>query len=187
MLISYLAWPNLFSNFIHNSFIMNDTGNINPSNLSLIKDVCSSITRGTGILIPNWVPLLLFIVVAVVVIIASTRAFKKLLKSDDSNVQLIIIFFTCLVYALISPRFKDYSYILLIVPSYYIISRIAQIKTFPILFVILILSGSRFTPLPGINFIFKAFWAYYPLILTYFIWSLYIHSINKQNILELNI
>lgn len=180
MLVCYLQWPALFTSFIQNSISLSETGRINPSNLALIKDVFTSFAKGTGVVFPQWLPSIIFMMVVAAIVIASGRVFGYILKMQTDDKRLILILFSCLVYALILPRFKDYSYIMLLVPSYYIILKFDKIKAFPILFVLLILSGSRFMSMPGMDSVYRAFWAYYPLILAYLVWGLYLYFIIKM-------
>ena len=77
------------------------------------------------------------------------------------------------------PRFMNYCYILLIVPAYFIIKRISYPKGYILLFIILILSLPTETHLPGINIVSRYVLGYYPLMLAYGLWGLYINMIFK--------
>jgi hypothetical protein len=137
---SYIAAPELFAGFVHNALRFSERGIINPSNYSLIADFFKLLYLKTGVNAPGWIPATLFMGVAVVVLAVSYRAYKALKAVQILDRDLIVLFMACIVYALILPRFKDYSYILLLPPAYFIITRVQNLKTFPILFAILILT-----------------------------------------------
>jgi hypothetical protein len=92
------------------------------------------------------------------------------------NRQMLEVFLVCLVYALIHPRFKDYAYILLIVPAYYIIMSNRFTKANPFVFFLAALVYPPFI-IPGTEIIFMFFWKYYPLIVAYVIWGMYLYEI----------
>ena len=77
---------------------------------------------------------------------------------------------------LIHPRFKDYAYILLITPAFYIIVNNRVMKANPFVFFLAILV---YPPLivPGTEIIFMFFWKYYPLMVAFVIWGMYLYEI----------
>ena len=92
------------------------------------------------------------------------------------NRQMLDVFLVCLAYALIHPRFKDYAYILLVVPAYYIIMSNRFTKANPFVFFLAILLYPPFI-IPGTETIFMFFWKYYPLMVAYAIWAMYLYEI----------
>jgi hypothetical protein len=83
------------------------------------------------------------------------------------------------VYALIHPRFKDYAYMLLIVPSFYIMKNIRFTKAFPFIFIFAILASPHLM-LPGIDVLSSVLWQYFPLMIAYTIWGLYLYEIYSR-------
>jgi hypothetical protein len=86
------------------------------------------------------------------------------------------VFLVCLVYALIHPRFKDYAYILLIPPSFYIIMNSRVTKASPFVFFLAVLVYPPFI-VPGTDIIFMFFWKYYALMAAFVIWGMYLYEI----------
>jgi len=127
----------------------------------------------------HWIALIAIVVPVVALSIRACNAVRSYRFPDKDK---IIIFLACVVYALILPRFKDYYYVLLLVPTYFIVKRARHIKAYIPLIVLVILPSILSTeiPLPG----FKRFisllnilWEYHPLIVAYFVWGLYIFEI----------
>jgi uncharacterized membrane protein len=91
------------------------------------------------------------------------------------------VFLICLLYALIHPRMKDYMYLLLIVPSYYVIKNTRYTKLAPFLFILFILSSERLA-LPIFSSVMSLIWAYYPLMIAYCVWGIFLYEIfNYEN------
>ena len=67
------------------------------------------------------------------------RALRRLDVHDPED-RIVIINVMCLVYALILPRFKDYSYILLLLPTYYMIVHMRFTPVFPFVYGLCVLS-----------------------------------------------
>jgi len=154
-----------------------ERGMYSPSTIGILKDGFEMLYNTTGISVPEGFQLSLFYIIAGVIILVSLRAYFVLKSLDTEYKDKIILFLFCLVYALIHPRLKDYACVLLIVPSYFIINRMGYLKAYPFLFVLAILPAANVI-LPGLRTIFNAFiWAYYPLVIAYFMWSLYLYEI----------
>jgi hypothetical protein len=175
MLSSYIIAPSFFISYLANSqTAMQEVGIINPSTLPAIKDMCRLITFISGATIPNVVNYLLYFIIITLILIGSYKSFSKLFNTQNRK---IIIFFGCIVYALILPRFKDYSYILLLVPSYYIMMKTSYSKINRILFSVIclpLLAGS----LPLMDILSHYFWGYYPLAIAFIIWGLYLYEVS---------
>jgi dolichol kinase len=123
LLIQYLILPDMFTGFIRNALtVVGESGVVGPSTHKFVKEIFRMITQISGPVSPTIITMVV-IGLAATVVFLSGRACLLLKRSlmDHEDNQKIILFLVCLVYALIHPRFKDYAYMLLIVPSYYII------------------------------------------------------------------
>jgi hypothetical protein len=107
----------------------------------------------------------------------------KLKISNIKDKEKIILFLFCVVYALIVPRFKDYSYILLIVPTYYLIQNI-NLPNPSIFILALVILPCVNDSLPASQIFFILIRIYYPLVVAYAVWILYlykIHTLTQDN------
>ncbi len=176
LLVPYVGRPDLLRDLIHNARTLTDYGIKNPSTLVFIRYLLGLFTKWTGIALPNSVELALFFAVIAAIVLVSWRAYTVLRSVKPEDKERITLFLACLVYALSVPRFKDYYYILLLVPTYFILKRASYLKVFPFLFVFAILSSSHIT-LPVLGGVFSTLWEYYPLIIAYCVWILYLYEI----------
>ena len=84
-----------------------------------------------------------------------------------------VIMMACLTYALVMPRFKTYSFILLLPPAYYLLRRSTRLPAYGFLLAVLLLTVHP--PLPvALPFrpVLSHFWLYYPLVLAFLLWGL---------------
>lgn len=177
MFISFMISPGLFADFMQNAGAIYERGVRNPATFSLIMDPFELLARETGIIVPVAIPIILFSIVIAGILFVSWQAYRRLSYTDREDKERLFLFLACLVYALILPRFKDYSYILLIVPAYFILKELRCWKVAPILFVLIILPSPINASLPGISLISRVIWEYYSLFLAYGIWGLCIYGI----------
>ncbi|OIO27387.1 MAG: hypothetical protein AUJ18_10965 [Candidatus Hydrogenedentes bacterium CG1_02_42_14] len=155
-----LASPILISmdyitGFISNAqAIVDERGAYCPATLPLIRDLFK-INSITDLFYPNS-----FFILIVVAVSGTWIYFSNRIKKD----RIKLICFSLLSYALIHPRFKDYSYMLLIGPIYFIISNISdrRIKLFGIILLIL----------PVRIFFFSEVKNYFDIVSEYYPWLL---------------
>jgi hypothetical protein len=112
------------------------------------------------------------------IIYLTYRAAIQLKRSRVPSREILEVYLICLLYALIHPRMKDYMYLLLIVPSYYIIKNTRYTRLAPFLFILFILSNQSLT-LPIFSSVMSLVWSYYPLMIAYCVWGIYLYEIYK--------
>jgi hypothetical protein len=181
LLIQYLIFPDMFVGFIRNALtVVGERGVVGPSTQKFINELFRIITQMFGAVSPTLITMVV-IGLAVIIVFLSSRSCLLLKRSftDHEDSQKIILFLVCLVYALIHPRFKDYAYMLLIVPSYYIMKNIRFTKAFPFIFIFAILASPHLM-LPGIDVLSSVLWQYFPLMIAYTIWGLYLYEIYSR-------
>jgi len=187
-LMTYMVNPSMFHDFMINATRTTvENGRINPSTFSILRDILQLLSKATGIVAVEKANPLCYLIVTTVIIFISLPAFNylKSFKIEDKNKW--IIYLTCLIYSLINIRFKDYSYIILIVPTYFIMKEVSCIKISTLLLFLAAISAFGVT-LPGLKALYDLLWNYYPLVLAYFIWGLYLCQINflrKQKCVEI--
>ena len=154
---------------------MGEKGEVVPSTNKLLDSIFEIFLKITGMAIPHIFQSAIFILIAAVVVFFSYKACARLKYNETDNRAILQVFMVCLVYALIHPRFKDYGYILLLLPSYYIIVNSRFTKFAPFLFILFILSNHMM--LPMVDSIYDIIWTYYPLAVAYGVWGIYLHEI----------
>ena len=147
-----------------------------PATNKLIGDAFLSLEKFSGVAVPGAIQTAVFGIIAAAVIYLTYQALVRLKRIEMAHNKMITVFLICLLYALIHPRLKDYAYLLLIVPSYYIIKNMRFAKMAPFLFILFILSSERLV-LPLASSIMAFIWEYYPLLVAYCVWGIFVYEI----------
>ena len=180
LLCQYLIVPDLFAGFIRNALIVvGEKGEVVPSTNKLLAGVVGMLAGMAGSPPPPVLASALFLTAAAAVVFFSYKACVRLSLADRDIRPMIEVFMVCLVYALIHPRFKDYGYILLLVPSYYIIRNTSYTKLAPFLFILFIMSNRLMLPIAAS--VYDIVWTYYPLMVAYCVWGLYLNLLFSLN------
>lgn len=175
VVVSYALWPQLFMDFLGNLAGLDERGMSNPSTLPFIRDISEYFSARTGLEVSLNIQWLVFCAVASIIIVGSVYFYNKMKSGNKADKERVGIFLLCLAYALILPRFKDYSYILLIVPAYYILTKVENGKVRLLSFALVMVPSFPVKP-ALVNLIMQ----YYPLILAFYIWLLYITHIQRS-------
>ena len=177
LLIQYVIVPDMFTEFVRNaSQVVRERGEVAPSTYSFIRDMFRLLTGNFGVHTPQSMQLFTVVVAGAAVIFFSAKAFVRLRRVEPEAKEKIALFLVCLVYGLIHPRFKDYAYMLLLVPSYFIIVNVRYAKAMPFILILCLITAPEFV-LPGTVSLFQIFWKFYPLMVAYCIWGLYLYEI----------
>lgn len=175
---TYLLYPEYLLSFLQNlvSPELQGQGIVNPSTLALIRQLGQLLEQLSGLTFLTKGQFVVYGLVIAAIGYESWKAYRHLRNVPHQNQRIIEIFLCCMVYALILPRFKDYAYIILIPPTYFILKETKELPAYPFLFGFTILSASR-VYLPEVHVLFSLLWDYYPLFLTYMFWQLYLYYI----------
>ena len=113
--VSAALRPDLFAAFLRNVAALDDRGSVNPALLALIRDGVERLAGGKG---PAHLDMIVYGLTVLLIGLTSLTVVRRSGLADDRECVLFLVIFA---YTLISPRFKDYSYILLIPPSVYVV------------------------------------------------------------------
>ncbi|MGD9085406.1 MAG: glycosyltransferase family 87 protein [Desulfobacterales bacterium] len=176
--VQYLIYPEMFMGFVRNALtVVGESGAVGPSTEKFVKEIFALLSQLSGPLPPVIISAVVIALAALVVFLSGRAYFLlKGTRTGHPDCDKMILFLVCLVYALIHPRFKDYAYMLLIVPAYYIMKTTRLKKAFPFIFILSVLAAPHLM-LPGFDFLSSIMWRYFPLMVAYIIWGLYLHEI----------
>lgn len=119
--ITYLSSPDLFQGFVDASARLTERGVVNPSTAELIKDAFAAASRTSAGTVPAIVPGLVYLLAAAAVALVTLIAIARLNAAKLNQRTLLQIYLACLAYGLAIPRFKTYSYVLVLVPAYWVL------------------------------------------------------------------
>jgi len=170
--LSYALWPDLFRSFVQGGWSLDERGGINPSSLALLRDAYDYLL-GRGI-VPAWE----WLAWAAYVLWVGAAALLtwRSARNRPSEDRATSIYLGCLAFALIAPRFKNYSYILLLVPAYQLLRTRISVRPERGLLLLLMLSGSPPVPFGFSTAAGEIIAGYYSLLGALLIWGLAVHS-----------
>ena len=184
LVIATLAWltdPQLLRQFFPHALqeMSPEAGIVNPGILLLIKSFVTLLRTKYFIAYPGPLQGAIYFVSLFMIVALSWKPFQKLDVSHDEDAKLAINLM-CLVFVLVSPRFKDYSYVMLLLPAYFLIERVVVVRQYSLLFTLCVLSAMHVT-LPGLDLVAHALWAYYPLALAFGLWVIYLIELHARS------
>jgi hypothetical protein len=186
--VSCLVTQSLFSSFIASLSGMDERGVINPSSFAFILDVLGFVEANFGIRMSNLLQFSVFSVIVAIILFISIKIFVMFRFNEKPALKKVGIFFACLVYALIIPRFKAYSYILLLVPTYFILYRfykdredIQSLGPVAISSPLILMTAfsSLFLLTLGSDFVGNTVLSYSSLFVAAIVWVLYVEYIRR--------
>jgi hypothetical protein len=175
--VSFVFSPFLYKEFLRVFFgMLRETGGIlNPSTFAWLQNLLRSYCpKVMGTLPPPALVYSVFALLAAVIIWLTGRAVFRLRRRESPEAAKIIVFLSCAAYALLMPRFKDYSYVLLLVPAYFALKKTIGGLGRVFFFALMILSVPEYVNLPGLKEVFEQLWRFMPLWAAAAVWVLYL-------------
>jgi len=160
--------------------VPSDQGIMNPASLAFFKSVSISAPLKGWINRPEPLQWFLYLCWALSIALISWRALRGLEALEDDRDKLAINFM-CLVFALLSPRLKDYSYIILLLPTYFILVRTTVVRAYHLGFILCVLTVAPTVTFPGLSVPATALWHYYPLALAFLVWIIYLAELRARD------
>jgi hypothetical protein len=150
----------------------------NPTLLSLIKYLATKYSAFTGTPLPLTVQVCPYIAAVMIIVSLSWKSIRNLnmLKMEERKTA---VYLACLVYALVLPRFQDYQWIILLVPTYALMLKLGSFRAYPVCFgflVFLILFNPDVTILRADVFR-EVLFNYQQLAVALIVWLLYLRQI----------
>lgn len=174
-LVSRAAEPELFLAFLENAAKTNTESKIlNPSSFAFSNDLVGLLFGGGGEPVNPALGKGLYASIVLVVLGLTGWAMRRLRRVEAPQRYTLYVFLACFAYALCVPRFKDYSFVLLVAPAAHIVYTYAsQVSARPLVLVLLCLPLINI-PMPGLQSLALIVPDYYPLLVAALLWVLYL-------------
>lgn len=172
---SFILKPEFVKSYLTNIIFLDERGYINPAIFPMLKDLFEIFVRKFKNNNLIQISYIIYFIYFVILSIISIRLIKKIkhVGADEWEKNRLFLFFMICFYTVISPRFKEYSYIIMLLPAAFIILKNNMDFTKYLLFFIFILSKEMFAP--DINKIYQKFiWPYYQYWLSFMCFFLYV-------------
>src|SRR5580765_1273522 len=122
-LVTYAISPQQTVRFFQSISSLDERGRVNPASLALVRDASALFNAVWGQRVTPAVQTWLYVALATTILVPTLVVIRRVANTAALNRTEVSIYLLLLAYALVMPRFKNYSYMLLIVPTYYIATR----------------------------------------------------------------
>lgn len=165
--LNFLLEPFYMHQYI-SSFAQNaikEGGIANASSLEFFKSVSAIFKIQEHSIIP-----MIMYFVFVLLIVGYTVYFIYPMRKDRNTEKRNLIIFTLTMAALlILPRFKDYSYVIVLLPVFYVLTKSIKGNNFYLLIILTFLSANNVS-IPVFVDLIDLLWGYYTLIIVFLCW-----------------
>lgn len=124
-------------------------------------------------------PLVLYALLAIALTLITWQSLRPIIGSAEEDHRLMLVFTLTMLALLILPRMKDYSYILAVLPTFFIMLRIRSRDSLLVLLVLVCLSA-RDLAAPIYKEMLLYYWDFYTLVLSGVVWGLFIREIRES-------
>ena len=129
LLATWGVAPRLTAGFIRSlAGNVGERGWLNPAALPLAIDVSGLLGRTIRVAASPLAQAALYLAIVVAVLVPTVVTIRRLARRGDAPRMDLIVYIAFLAAGLVLPRFKNYSYMLLIVPTYYIAIRSTRLR-----------------------------------------------------------
>jgi hypothetical protein len=120
-LVSLALAPGLFRGFLMASSSLKDHGVVNPSTFGFIQQSLDTLKGHVAGSVIDAASMAIYAVLSAGVALITHRAMRSLSDLPLRRKLMLSICLFCLTYGLIVPRFKTYSYIIVLAPGYFVL------------------------------------------------------------------
>lgn len=148
--ISAFVTPGLFQAFLSSTGVVADPlerGDSNPSLFAFLLTAGDILHQSTGLAVPAAVPVGLFVIHAIALVVVVWRCLQVMRAAPGPDPVMDAVFLLTLAYPLCVPRFKDYSYILLIPAALSVLVRGTAVARGALLFILIVPTFTLFSEL----------------------------------------
>ncbi len=171
---NYLLAPEMLSDFVANSQKMfRDSGIANPNLYWFVSDFYKKVfIERLAVDVPALAAVGTYLAVGIFLLIATVLSLVRIRSSvavGERTRALLMISLMCLLYSFLSPRFKDYDYVMLLAPSFLAIIGYIRVPLSVVLVIVFGLTAmNQFLPYSLV--FFNLLWSYFPMILALVAW-----------------
>jgi len=181
-LLTYALSPRLTVEFLQSiSKNFGERGRLNPSLGPLVLDVTEHVKRAYGVTLTSVVQAAIYLTITAAVLVPTTVFVRRIARTEAANRMEVSLYLMLLAYALVMPRFRNYHYMLLIVPTYYIATRSTALRpAIPLLLIACLPIYSWITRADNITLIAN----YSQWLIALGAWALYLHELRGGGLLS---
>jgi len=172
-LASRLATPELFADFLRNAGTIDENGHLNPALSPLVQRLVNAVADRLNLSVSAGAQVGIYLSVTGVILLLSGLVCLRIRSTDPEQRRILVLFLACLTYAVVAPRMKPYSYMLLLPPAFYTLMTAGPMRSWVALFILLLLPANPLTGFPPFESMHFLLRDYYLLFSAALLWGLF--------------
>jgi len=129
LLVTYIVTPRLTVEFVQTiPKNFGERGRLNPALGAFVLDLVDLIARRLGATVPTIVQSALYLALAAAVVVPTMVILRRVSPAQTAEQLAALVYVVFLAYAVAMPRFRNYHYMLLIVPTYFVATRSTRLR-----------------------------------------------------------
>jgi Glycosyltransferase family 87 len=127
--VTYILSPQLTLEFVRTiPKNFGERGRLNPALGAFVMDASDLVARRLGITVAQWIPGAVFVAFASTIVVATMVVVRAAARVARTQRVDAILYAVVLAYAVAMPRFRNYHYMLLIVPTYFVLTQSTRLR-----------------------------------------------------------
>ena len=179
--LNFVLQPALLQSFLHVAPALDERGTLAPGTLALIRDIFDLVggpNFSDGTRADEAIFLMTALAVAGFSLLAIAR-YRRTVHEPDAR---RMIYFACLAYPLLIPRMKAYSYILLLIPTLYLLRGLPRKTLVPVAVatlaaMVVFPNGASLLPFRLLS---QLFYEYLPLVAAFSLWLVFFGALKHE-------
>jgi len=128
-LVTYVVTPQLTVEFVQTiPKNFGERGRLNPALGAFVLDVVDLMARRFSAAVPAIVQSGIYVTLAAAVVVPTLVVLRRLAPARTADRLAAVVYVVFLAYAVAMPRFRNYHYMLLIVPTYFVATRSTRLR-----------------------------------------------------------
>lgn len=182
--LAAIVSPDSFTDFRHGIGRLHERAPDNPATWPLVCDMLDAVQETARMHLPQFTKSGLFLAIVFAAAAVSLFSLRRFLPREHPQARLWRICLVTLLYAIVMPRFKNYTYILVVGPAFYVLasSRLPR----PLILASAIVMTFTYRSYIELGRVFQPFfWVageYYSLLLVWLLWGLCCYSMARPGL-----
>jgi hypothetical protein len=148
LVLNYAFSPRWTADFFRLVTSFDERQTTNPALLPLVRDVTEKMARAYGVGAGPLIPTAIYAAVAATVVAITWIVARRVADTPEADRIELILYLVLLAFAAAAPRFKNYAYMLVLVPTYFVATRASRLPAAVSLVIIACLSTNSWITRP---------------------------------------
>jgi hypothetical protein len=181
LLSTYVISPRLTTDFFWHISTLDERATTNPALLALVRDASEVVSRTYGFVISRTTQTMIYALLAIAILVPTWTIARRVHNTQAVNRIELILYLVLLAWAITAPRFKNYAYMLVIVPTYYVATHSSRLPVAVPLLLIACLTANTWITRPEHAALVASYSSW---LIAFGTWTLYVYELRGGKLLQ---